>query len=304
MWGAASHSVSRAEHQGSLKAVREAAPLTISASHSSSQLASSNSTSLSRLVSYGPVVTQRPAVIPGPPAAVSFDFWHTLVSEPDGLLAKLRREAVLRALIEHDIEVEGEVLEAHLVAAQALQTEAWEQGEHFEPTWAAAHLADAIDGLEGPGHGRVVEAYLSTGGTADVELSPGAAGTLASLAAEGVQLGIICDVGLTGSRHLRRILDRAGVLCHFRGWAFSDEVGHYKPSSAIFRHMLDQFELGEGDVVWHVGDLRRTDVAGARGSGLVPIRYRGIADDTSDAPEADLVIDNLSELTSLARPSA
>jgi hypothetical protein len=73
-----------------------------------------------------------------PPVAISFDFWHTLVSEPDGLLAELRREAVLRALIEHDVEVEDGVLEAHLAAAQALQTEAWERGEHFELPRAAA----------------------------------------------------------------------------------------------------------------------------------------------------------------------
>ena len=242
-----------------------------------------------------------PAAIPGPPAAISFDFWHTLVAEPGGLLAAMRREAVVRALIEHEVEVDEGVLDAHLAAAQALQSEAWQRGEHFEPTRAAAHLAGAIEGLEAGAHGRVVDAYLDAGRTADLELSPGAAGALAALAGDGVQLGIVCDVGLTSSSHLRAALERAGVLRHFRGWAFSDEVGHYKPSPAIFRHMLDQFELGERDVVWHVGDLRRTDVAGARASGLVPIRYRGLADDTSDAPEADLVVDALANLVPLVR---
>jgi putative hydrolase of the HAD superfamily len=199
------------------------------------------------------------------------------------------------------VEVEESTLDAHLVAAEALQAEAWKRGEHFEPTRAAAHLADAINVLEGDRRDRVVEAYLGVGGTVDLELSPGAAETLAVLAGDGVQLGIICDVGLTGSSHLRAVLERAVVLRHFCGWAFSDEVGHYKPSREIFHHMLDQFELGEGDVVWHVGDLRRTDVAGARGAGLVPIRYRGLADDTSDGPEADLVIESLSELVPLVQ---
>ena len=237
--------------------------------------------------------------VPGPAAAISFDFWHTLVVPPDGLLASQRREAVLAALIEHEVEVEEGVLDAHLAAAQALQAEAWGRGEHFEPERAASHLADAIGGLGRDGHARVVDGYLGAGREAELRLSPGAAETLAALADAGVQLGIVCDVGLTGSVHLRAALERAGVLHRFRGWAFSDEVGHYKPSPAIFRHMLDRFELGEGDVVWHVGDLRRTDVAGARASGLVPIRYRGLADDVSDAPEADLVIDELSELVAL-----
>jgi len=237
--------------------------------------------------------------VKGPPVAISFDFWHTLVAEPGGLLAALRREAVVGALIEREVDVDEDALDAHLAAAQALQAEAWGRGEHFEPTRAATHLADAMEGLNGDGHSRIVDAFLGAGEAAELELSPGAAETLAALAGSGIQLGIVCDVGLTGSPHLRAVLERAGVLRHFRGWAFSDEVGHYKPSPAIFRHMLDQFELGEGDVVWHVGDLRRTDVAGARASGLVPIRYRGLADDTSDGPEADVVIDSLSELVPL-----
>lgn len=238
--------------------------------------------------------------LPGPPKAVSFDFWHTLVAEPGGVMSALRREAVVRALLEHEVEVEEEVLEAHLAATQALQAEAWHRGEHFEPERAATAFADAIEGLEGPGHGRVVEAYLGAGEAADLRLTAGAAETASALAGAGLQLGIVCDVGLTGSRHLRGFLERAGVLRHFRGWAFSDEVGHYKPSPAIFDHMLAQFELADGDVVWHVGDLRRTDVAGARDNGLIPIRYRGENDDRSDAPEADRVIDELPELVPLA----
>ena len=241
--------------------------------------------------------------VPAPPAAISFDFWHTLVAPPAGQFAALRREAVLGALSAGEFEVEADLLDAHLAATQALQAEAWGRGEHFEPARAAAHLADAIEGLEGDGHALVVAAYLDAGGAAEFELDPAAAATLAALAGEGVQLGIVCDVGLTGSPHLRAGLERAGVLRHFRGWAFSDEVGHYKPSAAIFAHMLDQFELGEGDVVWHVGDLKRTDIAGAREFGLVPIRYRGLADDASDAPDADLVIDDLFDLVALATGS-
>jgi putative hydrolase of the HAD superfamily len=240
-------------------------------------------------------------VIPAPPAAISFDFWHTLVAEPDGLLAELRRQAVAGALAAQKIEVERDVLDAYLAQAQALQAEAWGRGEHFEPMRAAVQLADAIEGLEGKGRSRVLTAYLDAGEAVDLELCRGAAETLEALADNGVQLGIVCDVGLTGSQHLRALLERAGVLRHFTGWAFSDEVGHYKPSPKIFRHMLNQFGLKEGDVVWHVGDLKRTDVAGAREAGLVPVRYRGLVDDTSDAAEADLVIDHFSELITLIR---
>ncbi|HET7486193.1 MAG TPA: HAD family hydrolase [Solirubrobacterales bacterium] len=235
------------------------------------------------------------------PAAISFDFWHTLVAEPDGLLAALRRKAVLCALTEHAVDVEAGVLDVHLTTVQALQSEAWKRGECFDPIRAATHLADAIGGLEGDCHDHVVNAYLGAGAEAELELSPEAAWTLEALDGDGVKLGITCDVGLTGAEHLRAVLERAGVLRLFCGWAFSDEVGHYKPSPEIFRHMLDQFELGEKDVVWHVGDLKRTDVAGARGCGCVPIRYRGLVDDSSEEPEADLIIESLAELVTLVR---
>lgn len=237
--------------------------------------------------------------LPRPPVAISFDFWHTLVAEPAGVMSALRREAVIRALLEHEVEVAGDVLEAHLKAAQALQAEAWHRGEHFEPERAATAFADAIEGLEGPGHGQVVEAYLGAGEAAELRLTAGAAATVERLAGAGVQLGIVCDVGLTGSRHLRAFLQRAGVLEHFRGWAFSDEVGHYKPSPQIFEAALEALGV-EPAAALHIGDLRRTDVAGARAAGLAPIRYRGENDDRSEDPEADHVIDELSELLPLA----
>jgi FMN phosphatase YigB (HAD superfamily) len=46
----------------------------------------------------------------------------------------------------------------------------------------------------------------------------------------------------------------------------------------------------------HVGDLRRTDIAGARATGMGTVRFRGVYDDTSDVPDADVVIEAMSEL--------
>jgi hypothetical protein len=42
----------------------------------------------------------------------------------------------------------------------------------------------------------------------------------------------------------------------------------------------------------HVGDLLRTDVAGARGVGMASIRIRAVYDDPSEQPEADLLADS------------
>ena len=102
---------------------------------------------------------------------------------------------------------------------------------------------------------------------------------------------------MTPSSTLRTHLDRNGVLERFDHWSFSDEVGWYKPAPEIFRHAL----AGLGDVAparaAHVGDIRRTDVAGALGVGMVAVRYTGVSDDTTESePEATHVIADHREL--------
>ena len=61
----------------------------------------------------------------------------------------------------------------------------------------------------------------------------------------------------------------------FAGWSFSDEVGWYKPAPQMFQHSLDY--LGTtASATAHIGDIRRTDVAGANAAGFLAIRYRGV----------------------------
>ena len=111
--------------------------------------------------------------------------------------------------------------------------------------------------------------------------------------AAGVRIGIICDVGMTPSTTLRAHLERSGVLDLFDEWSFSDEVGVYKPDRRIFERALAALGGVPAERAAHVGDIRRTDVAGALGMGMTAVRYTGIEDDTTaDHPEADHVIDD------------
>ena len=104
-------------------------------------------------------------------------------------------------------------------------------------------------------------------------------------------------MGFTPSSTLRDHLIRHGVLPLFDHWSFSDEVGAYKPSPVIFEHALEGLGGPAPERVAHVGDLRRTDVAGAQGMGMVAVRYTGIEDDTSQpGPEADHVVDDFDNL--------
>jgi putative hydrolase of the HAD superfamily len=230
------------------------------------------------------------------PAAVTFDFWNTLVVEPPDLLRRLRRQAVLEALGPL-APADPDELDARLAAAGRLHDLAWGALSAFRPHDAALSFATRIPGLDGRRRSRVIDAYLDAGRRAELELAPGAEAAVTALAGAGIRLAIVCDVGLTGAEHLRGFLERRGLLDAFSAWAFSDEVGTFKPSPVVFRHALTGLGVTDPREAVHVGDLRRTDVAGAHATGMRAVRFRGVADDTTAGPEADLVIDDLRELT-------
>ena len=87
------------------------------------------------------------------------------------------------------------------------------------------------------------------------------------------------------------------MLPLFDHWSFSDEVGAYKPAPVIFEHALEGLGGPVPERVAHVGDLRRTDVAGALAMGMVAVRYTGISgDDSQPEPEAHHVIAHHADL--------
>lgn len=233
------------------------------------------------------------------PSAVTFDFWNTLVVEPPGLLSELRRAAVQAVLEARGVVLGADELERRLATAGRMHDRAWSAGAAFTPSIAADALAGAIAALDAAGREELATAYLEACASAELRLAPGAAELLRTLHGAGVPLGIVCDVGLTGSPFLRAFLRRCDLLRCFDGWAFSDEVGCFKPAPAIFRHALARVGVRDGRGAVHVGDLRRTDVAGARGVGMLAVRYRGVVDDAGEGPEGDRVIDDLGELMEL-----
>ena len=230
--------------------------------------------------------------------AVTFDFWNTLCYELRGHLRTRRLEAWAGLLEEAGFACEREQLHAVFDGVWESFTRAWHANEQYQAAQAAEHMLEQL-GFEVPAELRhdLVEAFTASGEGAELHLTEGVEGALRKLKAAGLRLGIICDVGFTPSTVLRRELARHGVLDLFDHWSFSDEVGHYKPAPAIFHHALAGLGVDDPARVAHVGDLRRTDVAGALGMGMVAVRYRGVADDTSQPePEAHHVIDHHDQL--------
>lgn len=233
-----------------------------------------------------------------PIRAVTFDFWNTIAVEPvPGSMRDARHAAVLAACEAQGLEMDADHLAAHVAAIIRSREQAWAEGVHVSPTEGAQQLVAALE-LEEPAAAVVAESFLDAGRGAELGLAPQIGETLERLRSAGVVLGIVCDAGFTGGAILRDFLASKGLLDHFSGWGFSDEVGAYKPDPRIFEAALTMLDASPTDAA-HIGDLRRTDIAGARAIGMRSVRYRGLADDPASGPEADLVIDDHRELPAL-----
>lgn len=232
--------------------------------------------------------------------AVTFDFWNTLVYELRGELRSRRMEAWSGLLEEAGFALERVELEAVYEGAWQTYLASWKANEQFLAAQAAEHIIENL-GFVVPDDVRheLVDAFGNAASASGVELhlADGVERCLRSLKDAGLKLGIICDVGFTPSSMLRDHLIRHGVLPLFDHWSFSDEVGAYKPSPVIFEHALEGLGSPVPGRVAHVGDIRRTDVAGALAMGMVAVRYTGIEDDdTQPEPEADHVVDHFDRL--------
>lgn len=231
--------------------------------------------------------------------AVTFDFWNTIAQVPPGVMSEVRRRAVAVACEAHGTVVEAGLLGRTLEEVGARYQSSWEAGEHFHPDEGVEMLVRAL-GVEGAAKEAVGEAFLGAAREAEIGLAPDVEHALEGLRERGVRIGIVCDVGFSGGATLRGVLEEKGLLDHFSGWAFSDEVGHYKPSPRIFEAALEALGARSEEAM-HVGDLRRTDIAGAAALGMRTARYRGLHDDrdVGCGPEADFVLDSHRELPAL-----
>jgi putative hydrolase of the HAD superfamily len=224
-------------------------------------------------------------------AGITFDYWNTLIRVPPDTEWGDRLEAWVAILHEHGHRPTREEVEAAFDHMR----------EAHDADWRANRLhgaADAVDAFlaklayEVPPDGveRLVAVIAEIADNTEVEPTEGIGEVLAELHRDGVRIGIVCDVGLTPSTVLRERLERFDLLRYFHHWSFSDEVGVYKPHPAIFEHALAGLGVEAGAAA-HVGDLRRTDVAGARAMGMVTVRYSGAHDDPeTEHPEADHVV--------------
>lgn len=228
----------------------------------------------------GPIRAAEPVTAPRPVRAVLFDFSGTLF-QVDTYAARVRA-ASRKPIGDGDMDVLLDALAAGLtdpdvVAAQQARDTSAAAHRHAFTTWYAsvpylAPLADALyEQLRTPRHWRP---YADTGAT------------LRQLAARGVGMGVVSDVGWD----LRPTFAHHGLDKYFTAWVHSYRHATEKPDPFLFHHACAELEVAPSDTLM-VGDHPAKD-GGAASAGLrsyvLPVMPGGTAPGSCRGLEAVL----------------
>lgn len=237
--------------------------------------------------------------------AVTFDYWETLVSEglgidaeEDGSMHSRQLRAWSAILYEAGFPVDDVAIEQAFTHNWEIFHECWRANVQHGPREGTPLMCGFL-GIDPPPevNAQLVESFAEVGHEAPLQLAPGAEDCLRTLRDSGARIGIICDVGMTYSPTLRERLEDFGVLGLFDHWSFSDEVGCFKPFAPIFEHAMAGLGVSDFARVAHVGDGRRTDMAGALAMGMTAVRYTHFNDPPPDTgPDGDFVLDDHAKL--------
>jgi putative hydrolase of the HAD superfamily len=247
------------------------------------------------------------------PHTVTFDCWQTLLAEAgpsNGPSVRVR-------LLSQAADVDAKAAAAALRDAWRTHQLSWHRRTAYTGRdMTLASLAALGVQLPQTRTEELVDALESEILGHRVVALEGALATLQGLARRGVRRALICDTGYTPGRVVRQLLARVGLLEHLEVTVFSDEVGVPKPHLRMFTTALDGLGVAAPGAV-HVGDLRRSDIAGARAASMGSIRITAHNDDTDvepgprspviscidagctphcDRPEADAVVATYGEL--------
>ena len=229
--------------------------------------------------------------------AITFDYWNTLFVDVNGRAREQRRVAVLRA----------ELAALELDPPQAAVDEALRAGfDFFDRVWIREHrtpscgeLVDSILAVLGArvpedARERLVSRFELLVLDLPPEPVPSAVYTL-PLLAERYRLAVVCDTGYSPGSVLRELLERNGMLAYFEYLYFSNEHGMSKPDVRVFQHTLAALDVRAPEAA-HVGDIQRTDIAGAQAAGMAAVHFIGANNHDAGRSTADLIVRHFDEL--------
>ena len=203
--------------------------------------------------------------------AVVFDLWGTLMSERRELFeerARLRFERLEPLLARHGIVTTLEEMAPRQREANQALGKLQDEGVDVTAEERMRHILAAFDAeVAERATAEDLAEFSDAYGHAFLQTPPvlldGAVQALDRVRAEGLKVGLISNTGIASGRHLRQVLDQAGILGHFDSLLFSDEHRMAKPNPKIFGQSLIDLDAMPPEAVF-VGDTPRFDVGPPR----------------------------------------
>ena len=220
--------------------------------------------------------------------ALTLDYWDTLYDAATLDVRVVKRSAAMRRLVAAlGRELPDDEWGA-LYRASGAEAERWwrEQRGYVAADrvrWTLDRLGLAC-AADDPRLAEVVRAVDDALVDHPPALLPGAAEAVQAFAELGLGLAIVSDTGFASGAAQTAILERDGLAARFGATIYSCDVGHAKPHPLPFRAALEALGVAPHEAL-HVGDIERTDVAGALGAGLRAIRLDVMRDSGPTAAE-------------------
>lgn len=219
--------------------------------------------------------------------AITFDYWDTIYHGASNAARVARmREAVAAMLERLGCPIPAD-FEALYLASGAEARRWWRDEQRGYRTeerirWLLSQLA-----IERPVHcaeiARAVEAIDRSLIDHPPPLLAGAREVLTRLG-ERYSLAIVSDTGFARGQAQDRVLELDSLRQHFTATIYSMDVGYSKPRPEPFRAALAALGVAPHEAL-HVGDIERTDVAGALTTGLRAVRLDAVRQGGPSAAE-------------------
>lgn len=219
--------------------------------------------------------------------AITFDYWDTIYHGASNAVRVQRRRDALAEMLERlGVEVPSDFDALYLASAH--EAARWWRDEHRGYTtadrirWLLTQLAveRPMDCTE---IARAVEDVDRSLIDHPPPLLAGAREVLARLG-QRFKMAIVSDTGFAGGRAQDQVLERDALRQHFAATVYSMDVGFAKPRPEPFRAALAALGVAPHEAL-HVGDIERTDVAGALSSGLRAVRLDAVRESGPSAAE-------------------
>lgn len=225
--------------------------------------------------------------------AITFDFWQTLYSNK-----VIDYSERLRQLKREFEQVNGFNFElAHFEEAVREARDAWSR------TWVEDYrtmnaeewlwvIQQHLDISLPPDHLLKIQTRMENSVLVNRPILTSEARSVLADLSSRYRLGIISDTGITPGRVLCQILEADKLTDYFTHLTFSDEVGRSKPHHDPFLITLEALDAEPAEAV-HIGDLLRTDIAGAQAVGMRGVQYIGLNHDDWPASTNELIANSI-----------